>query len=60
MSSSETKCHFMNKNQSQLNFHRAVQGLSDIKASGFTLMKRQFFIPAFICPWGLYLSWSEI
>lgn len=33
---SETKCHFMNKNQSQLNFQRAVQGLSDIKTSGFS------------------------
>lgn len=30
---SETKCHFMNKNQSQLNFHRAEQYLSGIKAS---------------------------
>lgn len=33
---SETKCHFMNKKQSQLNFHLVEQDLSDTKASGFS------------------------
>jgi len=34
MNFSETQCHFMNKKQSQLNFPRAEQDLSGIKASG--------------------------
>ncbi len=33
MNFSETQCHFINKNQSQPNFHRAAKDLSDIKAS---------------------------